>query len=365
MRRSNKALVVLLAIAAPSQAAELSNLDISADYPFKPGEYPALKRTGWKVELPDIRYPSKASLTGLRVRLPVPRQSLLLRILSGANPWAMHVIPRDWHRFPLLMTPAPEVLRSNAVPLTEMTFAQVLPVSVIDPPAYAPWHFQSEIPFSPWSWDKDIQLMASSLPNLPMTELGTRLSTRGKSLFPVPLLRGYGLGYIEHQTLFYQTSNHDYGNVLTSFALTHPLFGPLQVYEGTALVYREGLAEPLERCDFSWFLGVGITHRHCFGTLTLEKYQDQTPGGSYYSQTLRGGLRQDFAESTVLLQGSIQRVDPVVRQTPSLRCALYASYERYLGKAMSLGLQCYWGLPPLGSETNSRLDIGPTLRIRF
>lgn len=289
----------------------------------------------------------------IRVHQQTPTMVRLSVLLKDPNitPWALSVSTGQAY---LLLG------RSASVAL-----AKAAPPPLVGIPVYTPWRLRVEESFSPWLWEKGTQVMASSHPHLPQTELGTRLSTQGKCLVPVPLLRAYALGYVEHQTLYFQDATHDYGDVLSSFALTHPLLGPLQIYEGAALIYRQGLAEKMERTDSSWFMGLALTHRQWFGTLTLERYQDQAPGGSYYSQTLRGGLRQDFAASTVLLQGSLQRVDPVIRQAPMFRGSLYASYDRYFGKTTSLGLQAYWGIPPFGSGDYSRLDIGPVLRIRF
>jgi hypothetical protein len=122
---------------------------------------------------------------------------------------------------------------------------------------------------------------------------------------------------------------------------------------------------PQEQSDADLFCGLGVVHRNWFGTLTLDRFNAQMTGGSYYRQALRLGVRQAFRASQVSLQGNLQRVDPVIRQTPHYWGGIYGRYDRFLGEGMALGLQAYWSLSPANDGASSRFDIGPILRIQF
>lgn len=224
-----------------------------------------------------------------------------------------------------------------------------------------------------WRWRSMSQMLLSSNiahfsrgPSL----AGARLSYQGTHRSYQPLARGYLLGHIEQQTLRFAEPRYDYGSLVGSLALSHPLTPWLHAFEGGAmLVSQANTFQALNFLDTDLFTGVGTFAAGpaglWYGTLTAERMTARALRNSYYGQTLRLGYQLEVASTDVQLQATMQRVDPMILSPSTYRAFAYSALERELSPGVRIGVRGLMGTQRSPESFSWFTEGGPYLQASF
>lgn len=235
--------------------------------------------------------------------------------------------------------------------------------------------------FGSWRWRTGSQaVFASNVLNLVQgpTGMGANLNLRGTLQQYVPEAHGHLVGYIEQQSMRFVDPSFDHGRLATSFALNHaqlpkrPFLPTLHLFEGGTLFYR--MADRYATANYldaDLFAGVGASGLLPFGgswfsTLTIDRMMASVLRESYYGQTFRvGATRSMNGRFQLSLQGTAQRIDPMILSTPFLRCFVHCSAESEVRPGLSLGVQALAGAQQMRTGLGTFLHTGPYLQTRF
>ncbi len=200
---------------------------------------------------------------------------------------------------------------------------------------------------------------------------GARLSYQGTHQSHQPMLRGFLLGHIEQQTLRFADSRFDYGSLVTSMALSHPLTPWLHVFEGGAMMVSAANAfQTLSFLDTDLYGGLGTYGRGFangtwYGTLSAERLDARALRNSYYGQTLRLGYQVKLASTDVQVQGTVQRVDPMIVSKPTYRAYAYSALEQELAPGLRVGVRALVGTQQSPETFSWFTEGGPYLQAHF
>lgn len=225
-----------------------------------------------------------------------------------------------------------------------------------------------------WRWKAMSQMLLSS--NIAHfgrgpSMAGARLSYQGIHQSYQPSMKGYLLGHVEQQTLRFAESRYDYGSLVSSLAMSHPITPWLHVFEGGALMVSQANAfRTLSFLDTDLFAGVGTYGRGpgnglWYGTLSAERLDARALRNSYYGQSLRLGYQLKVASSDVQLQGTVQRVDPMIISPSTYRAFAYSTMEQELTPGLRIGLRALLGTQQSPTKFDWFTEGGPYLQATF
>lgn len=311
-----------------------------------------------------------------------------LRVVFDLKEWQVHRIGQscrlalDWTRLSLRTCPLgdrPVETRVRSIPgfgfmggrvrleadrLAPLLSHARLKIDDGRPLGTLPSHSPFTLKASPWKWRTESQLVHSTnlrtFGNGPAAT-GVRLGVRGEYQQYLPAARGYLLGALEQQTLAFSEPRYDHERLALSLAMEHPLWSRLRPFEGASLFHaRTSLSPEDSLTDADFFAGLGLfegtRQEHWFMTLTADSFLAQRNLG-YYGQAFRlGGARPGWS-----LQGTVQRVDPIIRSTPFLRVFLQASAEKAI-QPIAFGMRLQAGAQ---SGEPGFAAFGPYLQLRF
>lgn len=225
-----------------------------------------------------------------------------------------------------------------------------------------------------WRWRTMSQMLLSTNIghfNRGPSLAGARLSYQGTHRSHQPTMRGYLLCHIEQQTLRFAESRYDYGSLVSSLALSHPVTPWLHVFEGGAM--RASVAnafQTMSLLDTDLFGGVGTygagpANGLWYGTLSAERMAAGTLRDSYYGQSLRLGYQIGVASMDVQIQGTVQRVDPMILSKASYRAYVYSAVDRALSSRAHIGVRALLGTQQSPESFSWFTEGGPYLQATF
>lgn len=225
-----------------------------------------------------------------------------------------------------------------------------------------------------WRWRAMSQMLLSTNIahfNRGPSVAGARLSYQGTHRSYQPLVKGFLLGHIEQQTLRFAEPRYDYGSLVTSMALSHPINSWLHVFEGGAmLVSAANALQGLSFLDTDLFAGIGTYgagpgNGLWYGTLTAERMAARALQDSYYGQTLRLGYQVGVASMDFQIQATVQRVDPMILSSATYRAYAQSSMEREVASGVRLGIRALLGSQQRPESFSWFTEGGPYLQASF
>lgn len=225
-----------------------------------------------------------------------------------------------------------------------------------------------------WRWHARSQILFSSNIarfNRGPSLVGARLSYQGTHRSYQAPARGYMLGHIEQQTLRFVESRYDYGSFVSSLALSHPVTSWLHVFEGGAMMVSAANAfQPMSFLDTDLYGGLGTygagpLDGTWYGTLSAERIGARTLGLSYYGQTLRLGYQVRLASMDAQIQGTVQRVDPMILSTPTYRTYAHSTLEGAWTSGVRFGVRALLGTQQSPESFSWFAEGGPYLQATF
>ena len=241
------------------------------------------------------------------------------------------------------------------------------------PPLFFP-EFEKTFPLdgSLWRWRSASKLLFSS--NIMQfakgpSAMGGGLGYQGDFQRAVPL--GNWRGYVEQQSLFFGDPRFDYGDLLVSMDWEHQPLPRYYLFEGGAMLFSMSKYLNARFFNTSAFAGAGTFGDFPGGgiwlaNLTFDQVSADALRDSYYGQSLRLGYHgalDPFVDFQ--LNGTLQRVDPMIRSTPFLRGFFQASIEKQIRPEISIGVNALLGARQRPNEFSTYSTFCPFLQTRF
>lgn len=330
----------------------------------------------WVIDFRNARFAGDLSLPGL------PEGPIVGLTTSTLNPrWVRLALRLDGHqgspfsawrmvgktyRVTLLprmvapRVPSREVASFQGQPLLLRAFAEAAGHRPVADESWR-WHARSQVLFS-----SNIARFNRG-PSL----AGARLSYQGTHRSYQALAGGYMLGHIEQQTLRFVESRYDYGSFVSSLALSHPVTPWLHVFEGGAMMVSAASAfQPMTFLDTDLYGGLGTygagpLDGTWYGTLSAERIGARTIALSYYGQTLRLGYQVRLAAMDAQIQGTLQRVDPMILSRPTYRTYAHSTLEGAWSSGVRYGIRALLGTQQSPESFSWFAEGGPYLQATF